>query len=196
MKYFLMLSLDVKHSVLTKVHAVHKFSFMTIHEFSFMTWINTFLSQSYVFCYVSGKLHIYYLVILTKIWVVYFANTTLLWAKCCPMCLIPIVNLFLIHWSWLRVVPFTWAGIRPYDVCDWSTGDAYSPRTPDSISDISWDPCLPRFQICICYRTYGIDDCSLFVLLQIQIWLDFMNLRLFFTCFQSKSISDFHIYRS
>jgi hypothetical protein len=42
------------------------------HEYSFITWVNTFLSEIYVFCYVSGKLHTYNLVILIKFWVVIF----------------------------------------------------------------------------------------------------------------------------
>jgi hypothetical protein len=41
-------------------------------------------------------------------------NTTFLWSKCCLMCFIPIVKPFLIHWSWLRLEPFTWTVSRAH----------------------------------------------------------------------------------
>jgi hypothetical protein len=34
--------------------------------------------------------------------------------------------IFLTHWSWLRIEPFTWSGNRAHGGYDWSTVDFYS----------------------------------------------------------------------
>jgi hypothetical protein len=72
-----------------------------------------------------------------------FAHTTFLWATCCLICFIPIVKLFLAHWSWLRVEPFIERGNRAHGGCNRSTGDAYSSMAPDPTSDIFRGPCTP-----------------------------------------------------
>jgi hypothetical protein len=50
--------------------------------------------------------------------------------------------------------------------CDWSTDDFYLSLVSDTLSNacIFRDPCLTCSQIYISYRTYEIDDCSLFML--------------------------------
>jgi hypothetical protein len=72
-----------------------------------------------------------------------FTHTTFLWATCCLICFIPIVNPFLTHWSWLRVVLFLEYGNGAHGGCDRSTGDAYSSMAPDPTSDIFRGPCTP-----------------------------------------------------
>jgi hypothetical protein len=53
-------------------------------------------------CLVYRQLSANYMVVTT----ILFVNTTFLWATCCLICFIQIVQPFLTHWSWLRFVLF------------------------------------------------------------------------------------------
>jgi hypothetical protein len=74
-----------------------------------------------------------------------FAHTTFRLTTCCLIFFIPIVQPFLTHWSWLRVVPFIWSGGGAHGGCDQSTGDTYSSMASDSTSGFSRGPCKPDF---------------------------------------------------
>jgi hypothetical protein len=74
-----------------------------------------------------------------------FAHTTFLWATCCLIYFIPIFKTFLIHWSWLVVVPFIERGNMTHSGCNRSTGDDFSSVAPDPTSDIFRGPCTSIF---------------------------------------------------
>jgi hypothetical protein len=56
-------------------------------------------------------------------------NSTAFYYVRCLTCFILIVRLFLTHWLWRRVTPFTWLIHRAYSGCERSTGDNYSCHT-------------------------------------------------------------------
>jgi hypothetical protein len=58
----------------------------------------------------------------------------------------------------------------------WSV-DGFSPESYNFAASISRGPCLPYSQICISYRTYETDECSLFMLYHvIEIIMKWINL--------------------
>jgi hypothetical protein len=75
------------------------------------------------------------------------------------MCFITFVNPFLIHWSWLRITPFTWFGNRAHGGCYRSTGDAYFSSAPDPTSSLSRGPNLPDL-----YFIWDLWDWSPFII--------------------------------
>jgi hypothetical protein len=65
------------------------------------------------------------------------------------------------QWFWLSTTLCVW--IRAQGACNRFSGDACSSYVTDPTSDVYRGPCLPHSRICIFFRTYGIDDGSLFM---------------------------------
>jgi hypothetical protein len=63
----------------------------------------------------------------------------------------------------LTTEPFTRSGIRAHGRCDRFTGDAYSSKALVPTSGVSRGLGFVYFLISISYRTYKINDCSLFM---------------------------------
>jgi hypothetical protein len=64
---------------------------------------------------------------------------------------------FLIYWSWLLYVPFTWIGIRAHGGCNWSR----QVRAILPLVHVCPEDCVYPILICFSYRTYEIDGCPL-----------------------------------
>jgi hypothetical protein len=93
------------------------------------------------------------------------------------MCFIPIVKLFITHWSWLWLVPFTRYGNKANIGCDQSTRDAYSSYAPDPTSGVSRGLCKPDLCCGLSYLpALNTDfDCGFF---RLPNWTHWLGLRM------------------
>jgi hypothetical protein len=89
-----------------------------------------------------------------------FASTTFQLVKCCLMCFISIIKLFLTHWSWVQFVLFTWSGNRYHGGCGQLTGNAYSSYLTMHVCLVLWQVFPTGFValVIFSYITYFIQQ--------------------------------------
>jgi hypothetical protein len=128
---------------------------------------DTLMSQGFN-CLVYRQFSANFMVVTVK--TILFAHTTFLWATCCLICFIPIVNPFLAHWSWLRFIPFIERGNGAHGVCPVNRGCLLLLGTWSHLWYIQRSV-YAHSLICIYYKTYEIEYWSLFLSFHIGEWL-------------------------